>query len=811
LATTSETAGPARAAVPRRRSRRVLWRCLGVLAAVLVLGVGAAAGFGAWRLDRALHASYPQTTGTLRIAGLGAAVTVDRDASGIPQIYAATPEDLFLTEGYVQAQDRFWQMDVSRHYAAGTLASVLGTTSLAHDELARALDWRAIAARSYPLLRPQTKAYLQTFAQGVNDYLEAHPGGSSLSFEYSVLGLPDTHTAAHYVPARWTAVDTLSWLEAVAWDSDGGIGQEISRALLAAHLPRAQIEQLYPPEGTDSGFDSWAVSGRLTASGKPLLAAAPVAPLSLPSAWYQIGLHCTDFGPSCPFDVAGYTQPGVPGVLVGHDRAIAWSWSGRDSHNTDLYLEKVAGSQYSYDGHDYPLTTRRETFEVAGGSPVTVTLRATRHGPLLSDISATYRGVGGANAVSVQSSALMPNTTADALFSLDQATDWAGFTASAAGFTAPAEGMVYADTAGNIGYQSPAAAPRRAAGDDGEWPVQGWLSANEWAAGPAPAPVQELNPPDGYIAAEPGALVGVRAARTSADLREDTAAGRRISADDLTEIQGDAYDPEAALLVPYLLHVGVDDFTEPALTLLRNWDFTEPAGSSAAAYYNAVWAELVKLVVGRQLPHDVFAGQFALDGAVRWDALINALLNQPNSEWWGEPAAKAGAGKVSARDAVLTKALEKARLDLTALMGKDVATWTWGRVHTVTPQNQSLGVGPRPAVVKWLLDGESLGLPGGGSDVATADWNVGSGGFEVGAAPALRMVVDLGRPDGSRWIGQTGESGHVDDAHYLDQAPLWAAGETRPWPYTPTAVREATAQHLTLQPLGALEPLRPSA
>ena len=275
-----------------------------------------------------------------------------------------------------------------------------------------------------------------------------------------------------------------------------------------------------------------------------------------------------------------------------------------------------------------------------------------------------------------------------------------------------------------------------------------------------------------------------------------SATGHKLTAAGLAAIQGDAYDPEAAILVPYLLRVDVDDFTKPALALLRTWDYTEPAGSSAAAYFNAVWAELVRLVIGKQLPQDASAAQLALDGSVRWDTVIDGLLQQPANAWWGRP----GSSGQSARDAVLAVALQRARLDLTALMGKEVSTWTWGRVHTLTPQNQALGVGSSPALVKWLLDGDTLGLPGGGSDVAVAEWDVGSGGFAVGAAPALRMVVDLGQPDQSRWIGQTGESGHVDNHDYLDQAPLWAAGETRAWPYSTPAVRSATTQRLTLEP-----------
>ena len=802
MATTSVPVGAPPSAPVRRPARGVLrWRMLGIVAAVLVPVVAAAAVVCCWRVRSALHASYPQTTGTLRIAGLGGPAAVDRDSAGIPQIYAASSADLFLAEGYVQAQDRFWQMDVSRHYAEGTLASMLGGSYLGPDELARTLGWLTLAAQSYDKLQPQTRAFLQAYAQGVNDYLAAHPAGAGLSFEYSVLGLPDTHSAKGYRPARWTPVDSLAWLQATAWNQDGAISQETSRALLGATLTQAQIAELYPADGVDSGFDAWAVSGKLASTGRPLLASAPVAPPALPSSWYQIGLHCTSIGVTCPFDVAGYTEPGIPGVLIGHNQSIGWSWTGRAAGDSDLYLERIDGSDYSYNGREYPLTEHRETVAVADGAPVTITVRATRHGPLLSDVSGVFRRIGSTNAasgVSVDSTALAPNTTADALFALDRATDWSRFTAASAGFTAPAEGMVYADTAGNIGYQGPASLPERARADDGRWPVPGWNPAYDWTspAGTYAAPVQELNPSSGYIAGAPGDAVGLRAERTVADLRGGTANGQKLTAQELTAIQGDAYDPEAAILVPYLLKLGVDDFTAPAVALLKGWDYTEPAGSGAAAYYNAVWAELLELIVDRQLPADESSSQLALDGSVRWDAVIDSLLTRPDSTWWGE----SGSSKVSPRDALLTEALEQARLKLTSLMGKDVATWTWGRVHTLTPENQTLGVGPHPALVKWLIDGSSLGLPGGGSDVAAADWDAASGGFAVGTAPALRMVVDLGGLDDSRWIGQTGESGHADDPDYLDQAPLWAAGETTSWAYSGSAVRTATQQRLTLDP-----------
>ena len=815
------------APAPPVPTRRPLWRVSGGVALILLLVLATAAGLGWWRVDDALRASFPQTSGTLRIAGLSSPAAVDRDGDGIPQIYAADPADLFLAEGFVQAQDRFWQMDVSRHEAEGTLAAILGPGSVPHDELARTLGWSSIAARSYPALQPQTRQYLQAFARGVNDYLADHPGGQSLSIEYSVLGLPDMHTAGGYRPPAWTPVDTLSWLEQAAWDADGGARLQAARALLEDQLTSAQTAVLFPSSQADPGFDTWAVSGRLTADGAPLLASAPPAAPALPSAWYQIGLHCQSVGPACPYDVAGYTEPGVPGVLLGHDGSVAWSWTGRPAEESDLYLEMVTGSEYLYDGAEHPLSRHTETIQVAGASPVTIAVRATAHGPLLSDNSDVFRQVGataqqarpgaaepsgavqpdaGAGyAVSVQAPSLVPNTTADALFALDRATDRQDLTAAAAGLTAPALGLVYADRTGEIGYQGPAAMPARAAQDDGSLPVPGWTSAYAWSAPPgstARPPESENDPADGYVAGEPGAPSGLRADRIAADLATGTSAGRKLGPSDLTAVQADTYDPEAAILVPYLLHAGVDDFTRPAVGLLEDWDYTEPAGSGAAAYYNAVWTELLKLVMGRQLPQAaqdpriVRAEQAALDGAVPWDTVIDGLLRKPDSPWWG-PAAAAG---VTPRDTLLATALEKARLDLTAMMGKDVTSWTWGRVHTVTPQNQALGVGSSPAIVKWLLDGHSLELPGGGSAVSAADWDLSSDEFAVGTAAGLRMVVDLGQPDASRWVGQTGESGHVDDRDYLDQAALWAADESLPWPYSTDAVRAASTQRLELDP-----------
>ena len=868
-------------AKPKGVNRLRLLLSIAVGLVVLVL-IGSAAG--AWAFASALHGSYPQTSGTLSIAGLSAPVSVQRDANGIPQIYAQTSADLFLADGYLQAQDRFWQMDVNRHITSGTLSSLLGSGALDTDKFVRTLGWRNVAEQTYAQLKPDTKQYLQAYSQGVNDYLAAHPGGSSLSIEYTIIGAPLVGTVSDYKPAPWTPVDSVAWIEAMAWDLRANVDNEIARSLLTQTLSVDQIDQLYPsysysthptivtqgalvgssyeqnatasaalpkaaqdklsrlsqllsqipsvlgptdPAGSGVGSNSWVVSGSLTATGKPLLENDPHLSPSLPSVWYQMGLHCTVTGPQCPYDVSGYSFPGMPGVVIGHNANIAWGFTNEGADVSDLYVEKIDGEDYLYDGKEYPLTEHQETIDVAGQQPVTITVRSTRHGPLISDVSSTDKLVGkdapaarsgdaaqGAAPgiqydVALQWTALQVNPTMDALFELDRATNWNDFRTAAADFTVPAQNLVYADTQGNIGYQAPGRIPIRKSGD-GRWPVPGWTDQYDWTGYiPFSALPNEFNPSQGFIVTANNAVVGptfpytlttdwdygYRAQRITQDIQRLTANGHKVSVADMASIQNDTYSSEAALVVPYLLNLKTDAFTQPAQNLLKHWDYTQPVTSGAAAYYNAVWSEILKLTFQTKFPTGVDLSTLGFDGGDRWFAVVESMLGQPDSQWWDNPKTP----QRETRDSILTAALKKARLDLTARLGKDVTKWTWGRLHTLTPTERTLGT-DGPSIVKWLLNGQAEQLAGGSALVDATSWDLSNDDYDVTVAPSMRMIVDMGDFDHSRWINQTGESGHVDDANYLDQAPLWAAGETLPWAYSPGAVKATTTATLTLNP-----------
>jgi penicillin G amidase len=820
--------------VRRRRWPRVLlWLGVGTLALVLAAVLG-----GLWTV----RASFPQYSGTLTLPGLSAPVTVYRDAYAIPQVYARTADDLFTAQGYLHAQERFWEMDFRRHLTAGRLAELFGAGEVRTDGYLRTMGWRRVAEQEWPLISPQSRRILQDYANGVNAWLATN-SGSAASLEYAVLGL----SGSGYPIARWDPVDSLAWLKAMAWDLRGNMTDEITRAtLLADGLPRDRIEQLYPPypyathppivgSGTvhngvfappaapavprdalraaepvlqalaglpdtslpGIGSNSWVIAGSHTTTGKPILANDPHLAPTMPGIWYQMGLHC-----SCEYNVEGFTFSGLPGVVIGHNARIAWGFTNLGADVTDLYLEKVDGDRYEVDGQWHPFEIRHETIGVAGGAPVPLTVRVTDNGPLLSDASDELTKISGGKGygVALRWTALEPGHTADALFALDRAGTWGEFRAAAAQFDVPAQNMTYADVDGNIGYQAPGRIPVRGAGD-GRWPAPGWDSAYDWRGYiPFDALPSELNPARGYVVTANQAVVdprgypylltedwsyGYRSARIGTLIDQATAGGARVSVPDVERMQFDNANGFAAQLVPALLGTGV---SVPGVDLLRHWDFQQRVDSAPAAYFNAVYRHLLARTF------DELPATQRPDGDDRWWVVLVNLLGQPDSPWWDERST----ATVEHRDDILAAALRDASAELTSSQGSDPARWRWGAVHTLTLRNQSLGKSGI-APIEWLFNHGPVGVAGGSSIVDATGWNP-SAGYEVDAVPSMRMVVDLSTLDRSRWVELTGQSGHAFSAHYADQFELWRVGGNLPMRWDEATIRREARDTLTLRP-----------
>ncbi|MFD4420824.1 penicillin acylase family protein [Agromyces sp. NPDC058484] len=850
---------------PRTRRHRGLRFLTVVLVTVLVLAV-VAAGLGWWTVQR----SFPTTSGRIEVPGITAAVTVYRDDAGIPQLVAETDHDLFFAQGYVHAQDRFWEMDFRRHVTAGRVAELFGESQVATDTFIRTLDWRGLAEQEYAMLDDLTRRYYDAYAEGVNAYL-AERGGADLSLEYAVLGLQNPG----YAPEPWSPVDSIAWLKAMAWDLRSNLGDEIDRALLATELPPEEVARLHPgfawgemptivdgmaapapaasavtplpssgtgdavaggatdeyaaslaslralldgvpellgPEGGDLGSNSWVVSGAHTESGMPLLANDPHLGPAMPSIWAQMGLHCASIRADCAFDVAGYTFSGLPGVIIGHNERIAWGFTNLGPDVADLYLERVDGDAYELDGAMVPLTLREETIEVAGGDPVTVTVRSTARGPIVTDIGADFAAVAdglpaasgapdGDYEVSLQWTALTPGTTAQAIFDLNKARDWAGFRQAAALFDVPAQNLVYADVDGNIGYQAPGTIPIRRSGD-GTMPLPGWTSENGWTGSVSfDALPSVLNPAHGYIVTANNAVsangptltqdwdLGYRAAAIEHMLEERIAAGAKLTAADLAQMQLDTADSNAAAFLPVIAELDLDGDAARGAALLADWNGRADVDSSQAAYFAVFW---------RNLLDDMFGGlpeRTRPEGGDRWFSVVGTLLGEPESPWWTNEAEG-----VTGRDATIAHALDAAWSEASDRMGGDPGSWRWGRLHTLTLTNQSFGeagIGP----IEWLFNRGPYELGGGTSIVNAIGWDA-SLGYEVDWVPSMRMIVDLDDFDASQWINLTGASGHAFHAHYADQAPLWQRGELRDWPFTIAAVQDAASDTLQLRPRG---------
>jgi penicillin amidase len=800
--------------------------------------------------------SFPQTDGEIQLSGLDGPVNVYRDYMGIPHIYAASLHDLFMAQGYVHAQDRFWQMDFWRHTGSGRLSEMFGETQVETDAFLRTLGWRQVAEQELASYDPESVAILNAYAEGVNAYLADHQG-TAISLEYGILKI----LTPGYKPEPWTPVNTLTWGKAMAWDLGGNMVNEIERAILLKTLTPEQVAELFPaypadhpvivpemgqaaaipstvrslpnldwasverrfsaldallgPSGAGIGSNSWAVSGSLTASGMPLLANDPHLSIQMPSIWYQIGLNCRPVSAACPFEVAGFSFAGVPGVVIGHNQNIAWGFTNTGPDVMDLYIEKINPdnpSQYEYNSQWVDMTLRTETINVGGGEPVPLTVRSTLHGPIISDVYGkltdfnTKAGVTLPEnyAISLRWTALEPSTNFPAIWGFDKAANWEEFRQAASKFNAPAQNLLYADVQGNIGYQMPGNIPIRKNGD-GTLPVPGWTDEYEWTGY---IPFDELpyvfNPSKGYIVAANNAVVGtgypylitkdwnygVRANRI-VNMIEN--APGPIDITYIQQMQGDSYEANAATFVPLQMQLNLQPGTPNqaiALDLLKNWDYQARMDSAPAAVFEVFWKNLLADTFNDDLPKDYWP-----KGDSRWNEVMRNLAKQPDNFFWDD---KATTDRVETRGDIITRAFTEAVAEVEQLQGKDSAKWNWGDLHTATFVNQTLGKSGI-APIEALFNRGPFPVSGGKELVNATGWNA-TLGYSVDWLPSMRMIVDLGDLRSSITVHTTGESGHAYHPHYIDMADMWRNIQYYPMLWNEQAIVANTEAHLQLLP-----------
>jgi len=837
---------------------------------VLVASAGGAYYFKSYLPRTVAPKSFPQVDGEIQLDGLDGAVDIYRDNMGIPNIYATTQHDLFFAQGYVHAQDRFWQMDAWRHIGSGTLSEMFGAGQLETDTFLRTLGWRITAEQEYAELDTDSKAIADAYTEGVNAYLKDYDT-TALSLEYAVLGLlsPD------YKIEPWSTINSLTWGKAMAWDLRGNLGEEIERAVLLKTLTPKQVAELFPgypddhpvivnkigdnalqvksqtsqvasdfqlstfdfkplidnisllddllgPAGDGIGSNSWAVAGSHTSTGMPLLANDPHLGIQMPSIWYQVGLHCMPKSDQCPYAVTGFSFAGVPGVVIGHNDKVAWGFTNTGPDVMDLYIEKVNpgnSNQYEVNGKWVEFETHPEAINVVGGSPVEITVKSTRHGPVISEVYGplkneadpkdeefeAFKDRAGIDlpenyVIALKWTALTPSTPFRAIWGFDRAQNWEEFREAASNFHVPAQNLLYADVEGNIAYQMPGDIPIRAKGD-GTIPVPGWTDEYEWTGFiPFDELPYTLNPEEGYIATANNQVppfeyphlitndwdYGFRAQRI-VDMIEN--APGKIDIAYIQSMQGDSFDANGPVFVPLLL--GLSDLPQnqaDAQGLLQDWDHQDRANSAAAAVFNAFWRHFLQNTFNDELPE-----RYWPDGGSRWNDIMRHM--NESSAWWDD---KSTTDVVETREDIMKKSFEQAVDELENIFGKDTSKWNWGEMHASTFRNGTLGESG-VGLIESLFNRGPYPTSGGEAIVNATGWSVNDG-YETNWLPSMRMIVDLGDLNNSVTVHTTGQSGHAYHPHYIDMAPMWANIEYYPMLWNEQALTSNSEGHLVLQP-----------
>ncbi|TXH90993.1 MAG: penicillin acylase family protein [Rhodoferax sp.] len=790
------------------------------IAVVLVALLLAVAGAGVWYFNTKL----PVRKGALALTGLTAAVTVDYDERGVPHIRAQNEADMYRALGYVHAQDRLFQMEMVRRLAQGELAEILGPKLLDTDKLFRTLGLRQHAidyVAKMDMNTPASKALL-AYLDGINQYQATRPA----PVEFDILKIPkrpftpqDTMAVSGYLAYSFAAAFRTEPVMTFIRDK---LGADYLRAFDVDWHPLGVLEQAGLNDATwqslnrvaqtslDSmelggvplfeGSNAWAISGRLSASGRPLLAGDPHIAYSAPAVWYEAHLS------SPGFDLYGHYQALNPVALLGHNERFGWSITMFQNDDLDLIAEQTDAdhpNQVFIHGEWVDIQVRTETILVKDSGPVTIALRRTPHGPIIND---AFSAALGTSPVSMWWAFLeTENPVLEAFYALNRADSRDKAREAASLIHAPGLNVVWANAAGDIGWWAAGKLPQRPAGVNPTFILDA-------AKGEAEKPgfyafqfnPQEENPARGYIVSanhQPQPPSGVpvpgyynladRARQLDQALSEpnkkwDVSAAQALQLDVGNGYARRILDP----LLPVLKAAVTDSNEQAFLEPLEKWDGTYTRDSIAATLFSQFVYELAKAAMADELGDVMFANLLrtrALDSA------LPLLAADEASPWWDS---KKTAKRAEGRFEIAQQAWHNTYEHLSGLYGSSLLEWSWGKTHTLT-HNHPLGM-QKP--LNLLFNIGPFPVPGGRETPNNLSGSVGPAPWAVSYGPSTRRVIDLASPATAVGINPVGQSGVLFDAHFDDQALPFAEGIYLPQHLAADDVKAHTQSTLSLQP-----------
>ena len=772
------------------------------LAATAAIGGGVFAGLAAGGAAAVwyglLRRPLPRTSGSVEVGGLDAAVEIRRDRWGVPHIQAASRRDLWFGLGFCHGQDRLWQLELYRRTASGRISEIAGTEGLVTDRLMRTLGFRRIAEREEHELDPGLRAELEALCAGVN---AAAAQARSRPLELQALRLP-------FDP--WRPADMLTTTKLLALGLSTNWERELLRADMARELGperAALLDPTYPvgnPVATSpgagftgpglrmaeqvdrvrqtlglaveaSGSNNWAVAGQRSASGSPMLAGDPHLPPSMPGIWYQVALRCDGR------EARGASLPGTPGVWMGHNDDVAWTFTNAMADVQDLYVERIEGDRYEHAGEWHDLERVEEEIKVRGREPETLAVRLTGHGPIVSDVL----GADPSEPLSLRFGALDEPCLTPAQVGTLEPESGPELVELLSAHAFPVSNLVWADRGGSIGYKLVGRIPSRPGGCP-DLPKPGWTDEFEWGDYVPYDELPELvDPEEGYVVTANSRieaedfphhitseyLDGYRARRIETLIGEreqhDVEGFERMQVDELS-IPGLEVAHRLARLRPR------DQREVAAIERLRSWDGRMSRDSVAATIYQAFMIRLAREVaraaigdrdlVERWLDRSNSGFTNHVTSPWRWQSHLLELWREGDPEPIGRPW-----------DELALDSLRAALDYLADRYGPDSAGWRWGQVHRMTFPHPLGEANP----VFGRFFNRSIEAGGAQETVSQIAFDPNDP-FKAVWAPSWRMVIDMADPGAARWQSFTGQSGHPASPHYDDLQDRWLRGETQP-------------------------------
>lgn len=778
----------------KRNKKKIILISLGVL---LAIGISLFVFVNGY-----INKSLAQTEGTIELPSLENEVTVITDGDGVPHIKAANNHDLFMAQGYIQAQSRMFQMEMSRRQASGTLSEIVGEAAVGHDKYFRSLGLRRAAEGSYDTYSDESKKVLQWFADGVNAYIRQAKEENSLPVEFTLMGSE---------PAEWTPVDSLTIGKYMAFDLGGHWERQAFNYYALNNFAEEKAYELFPtyPEnkptiiGADevdvaasfenaiiphafNGSNNWVVSGEKSESGQPLLANDPHLGLATPSIWYQMQLESPDVS------VSGVIFAGVPGIILGHNEEIAWGVTNTGPDVQQLYLEKRNPdnpNEFLYEDNWEEAEVIDEPIKVKDGETIDYEVVETRHGPIISE----HANESAKDTVmSLRWTALEATTELEAILEINRASNWPEFEKGLEKFLSPAQNFVFASKDGTIAYKANGNIPIYEDGEDAQLPLEGWEKENNWKGY---IPFDELptvvNPDKGFIATANNKIIGDEYPYHISNMwaqpyryeriAEVLETGNDLTAKDMQALQMDQMNLQAREFVPMfaetLNSVELTDDAQRALELLLEWDYKDHVDAAQPLIFHQWLDEIEAILYDGEIPEDVM-DLFGSRGQT-----TDELLRKGNDSIWVEE--NGGIKKV------LSVSLENTMDKLLKEYGNETADWKWGDYHKVQFYHPLSDVSP---VLEFFFNNEDP-ISVGGSSVTpmAASYDAETGIVDHGAS--WRFVIDTNDMKTGYHIVGPGQAGHFKSDWYHNQMNDWVGGG-----YHVTKMNAEKGIELTLTP-----------